>query len=239
MKIFLLVLLGMGVVLKGRVKKEEPAPEIPVPEELRVVEDPDGFTNLRAGPSVDAKVLGKVLSGAPIGVDLVSKGKWTRLHHEGFFEKDAFIATSRLRKVDGWMRVKSKMAADEKSAAVKSGGVEAKVTSSKFVAADHKITRKEGLVMVDGDYAWGAETTVPQHSLKLEVTVNGKALKLPPETSHNLYEPDLESLTLLTPKSAEKHAFVMMENSDGAGAYCVVWGFKDGAYVGRTVIPMD
>lgn len=238
MKMFLLVLLGMGVVLKGRPKKDEAAP-VPVPEELRVVEDADGFTNLRSGPSVESKVLGKVLTGAPIGVDLVSKGKWTRLHHEGFFEKSAYISTSRLRKVDGWRQVRSKLADDEKSATVKSDGVEARVTSSAFVPADHKITRKEGLVMVDGVYPWGAETSVPRHSLKLEVTVNGKALKLPAEASQNLYEPDLESLILLTPKSADKHALVMMENSDGAGAYCVVWGFKDGTYVGRTVIPMD
>ena len=39
---FLLVLLGMGVVLKGRPKKDEAAP-VPVPEELRVVEDADGL----------------------------------------------------------------------------------------------------------------------------------------------------------------------------------------------------
>ena len=236
MKIFLLLLLGMSVALKAQTESDA---SLWLPEEIRVVEDTDGFTNLRAAASMNAKVIGKLPAGSAVAIDPNPNGKWARLMQEGFYEKDAFISTSRLRTLDGWLHVKTKGVGDAKSATVKRDGLEARVTSAKFKAAEHKITRKDNAVVVDGLEPWGDIGGVPRESLKLEVTVNGKPLKLPDDASRNLYEPDLDSLTLLTPKSAMKQALILMQNSDGGGSYCVVWAFKDGAYLGRTVFGTD
>jgi uncharacterized protein YgiM (DUF1202 family) len=215
--------------------RSEPAEEVdPSPlGTLRVVEDPDGHSNLRSGPSLKSGVAGKVASGTVVAVVEV-KGEWAEL--DSGSEKSRFIHTSRLRKLDKWKQTAAPAPKEGNPAIAKNGGFQAQVQSAPFVAADHKLKKdKDGGMTVDGHGVHGTDGEAPRKTLSLTVTIDGKPVTLPAEATRDLYEPNLETLKLLTaPKPAET-TLVILENSDGAGAYCVAWSFTKGNYTGRVV----
>ena len=205
-------------------------------EKLRLVEDKDGFTNVRAGNSVESKVAGKVLSGSVVAVEEV-KGEWAQISDDLGQGRNLFVHNSRLKKLEGWKQAAGTPAKDGNAAGVKSGGVEAKVTAAPFVAAEHKITKeKEYVKEVDGHTIWGTDGNLPTKSLALTLTVDGKPVTLPAEAIRDLYQPNMETLALLTKGKPGEHALVVMQNSDGAGGYTVVWAIAAGKYAGRTII---
>lgn len=201
---------------------------------LRIVEDKDGHTNLRAGASLESEIKGKVLSGGPVFVDPAPENGF----HMVFVDKedgtaDRYIHSSRLKPVKGWMAY----GPEGSTGVLKHAGFEAAVHDPAFVTADHKITRDaHGMVLVNGKLPWGQDGGEPSRLLKLDITLAGKAVALPAEATENLYEPNLETLVLLTPGDPADRAILMMANGDGAGGYYVVWAFEKGVYKGRAIM---
>lgn len=233
MKTLLRSLIVAASLLASAVQAEDPVePEFAAM--LRVVEDKDGFTNVRAGASLESKVVEKALTGSVVCVQ-ETKGDWAEIADDSGKGRDLYVHTSRLKPVKEWKQTAGKAAKANDSGTVKSGGLEAKVTEVPFVAKDHKITEVEGQKQVDGRLVWGTDGELPKKAMKLEVTLDGKAVTLPAKATHDLYEPDPAGLAILTPGKPGTQAFIYMHASDGAGAYAVVWSFKEGKYVGRTV----
>ena len=203
---------------------------------LRVVEDPDGFTNVRASASTEGKIVRKVTSGSVVVISPASKGSWAEIFQEDATSAKEYIHTSRLRKVNQWKRLEIGDKAQKSSATLKRDGLEMRVSSKPFQAGEHKISKnQEGIISVDGMAPWGCDGTMPQTTLHLAASLNGATVKIPVEAARNLYEPNFETLAILTPSTADKHCLVIMQNSDGAGGYCIVWAFVNGAYAGRAV----
>ncbi len=220
-------------------RSEDSAVDPAVLSSIRVVEDPDGFTNLRAGPSAEAKIVGKVPAGGVVAIGEPSKSGWMAVMQDGP-GPSAYIHSSRLRSVEKWKTIVPASRGSAKQARLASSGFEVAVAATPFQAEKHRITREgNGSVRVDGLNPWGQDGGLPKNGIALTVSLNGTAVKLPSECVRNLYEPNPETLTLLTPGSAAQEAFVLMENSDGAGGYCVVWAFKDGRYLNRVVFAPD
>jgi hypothetical protein len=212
----------------------EPIVDESILESLRIVEDADGHSNLRAGASLKAAVTGKVLSGGPVFVDPDPENGF----HMVFVDKedgtaDRYLHASRLKPVKGWKAI----GPEGSSGVLKHAGFEAKVNDPAFVAADHRVTRDaNGMVLIDGKLPWGQDGGEPSRLLKLDLTIAGKPVALPAEATENLYEPNLETLVLLTPGDPAERAILMMANGDGAGGYYVVWAFEKGVYRGRAIM---
>jgi len=203
---------------------------------LRVVEDPDGQSNLRAEPTLKAKVVGQVPSGSVVAVDTPNKGEWAKLSYGDLGNTPRYIHTSRLKKLNAWKQIAVSDSSNDNLGVLKHAGIDVRVMATPFVAADHKITRdKQGMHLVDGKSPWGQDGGIPKLSLSLAVTQNGDPVAIPKVATQNLFEPNMDSLVLLTPSNAGDHAVVLMMNSDGAGGYCVVWAFQKGSYRGRAV----
>ncbi len=204
---------------------------------LRVVEDPDGHTNVRSGPSTKSKIVGQIQSGSVVAIELEQQGDWALLTFEQTTEESRFIHNSRLKSLKSWKQFAATSAANDESAALlKTAGAEIKVTSVPFVAAEHKLTKDEdGVYLVDGGTVWGRDGGLPARSIAMTLKLGGKEVLLPKEALQNVYEPSMEFLYLLTPGDPAKQAVVLMMNGDGAGAYCVAWAFHDGAYRGRAI----
>lgn len=109
-------------------------------------------------------------------------------------------------------------------------------TSQLCAQEDHKITKKDGETLVDGRHVWGRDGGLPEKSLALTVKLDGKAVKIPAEAVRDLFEPEMDSLVILTPGKPAAQMVVAMWNSDGAGGYLVAWSFVNGKYAGRTVM---
>jgi hypothetical protein len=205
-------------------------------EILRVVEDKDGTANVRAGASLEAKVTGKVTSGAVVSA-FSTKGDWTEIDTGGDHEADHFIHSSRLKKLVGWKQIAASKVSAPDEGTVSHAGAEVEVTAAPFVAKEHKITKtKDGPSLVDGRHPWGTDGGLPAKSLALTVKLAGSAVPIPVEATHDLFEPDMDSLVILTPGKPAAQMVVAMWNSDGAGGYLVAWSFVNGRYAGRSVM---
>lgn len=203
---------------------------------LRIVEDPDGQTNVRAGASTKAKVVAQVPSGGVVTVfPEDAKDGWERVDDSS--ENERYIHSSRLKSVKAWKQFGvTKLEGDDKAAVLRQAGAYVQVTSRPFVAQEHVITKDEnGQPLVDGGQVWGRDGDLPAHTFEMTVKLGGKDVPLPKEALQHLYEPFMESLVLLTPGDPAKQALLVMTNGDGAGAYCVAWAFENGGYRGRVV----
>ena len=115
--------------------------------------------------------------------------------------------------------------------------MEVTVTSVQFVAKEHKVTKtEEGATVVDGKEIWGVDGGVPDKAMSLTVNIDGKAVSLPASAITDLFQPNLETLTILTPPKPSGPTIVLMQNSDGAGGYTVAWSFAGGKYVDREIL---
>ncbi|MBE7493973.1 MAG: SH3 domain-containing protein [Verrucomicrobiaceae bacterium] len=224
-------------VTGGAVCGAESLLDEPVLDSLRIVEDPDGYTNVRSGPSTKSKVVGKVLSGAVVAIEPEQQGDWALLYFHDTTEESRYIHSSRLKSVKSWKQhAVTKADADNMSGVLSRQGFEARVQALPFVAKDHRITRdKQGMHKVDGEWPWGRDGDLPAFSLSLAVTQGGRAVPIPKEATNHLYEPSMDTMVLVTPGDPAQHALLVMLNGDGAGGYCVVWAFQAGKYRGRAV----
>jgi SH3-like domain-containing protein len=203
---------------------------------LRIVEDPDGQTNVRAGPSTKAKVVAQVPSGSVVTVyPEEAKDGWERI--DDHTENERYVHSSRLKSVKSWKQFGApKLGDDDEYAVLRQAGAEIQVKSKPFDARKHVITKDENdQPLVDGGPIWGRDGDLPAKTFGMTVKLGGKEVPLPKEALQHLYEPFMESLILLTPGDPAKRALVIMTNGDGAGGYCVAWAFENGGYRGRAV----
>jgi len=213
---------------------DAPLVEESILSSLKIVQDPDGETNVRDGASLEAKIAGKVLSGGPVFVDPEPESGF----HLVFLDKedgraDRYIHGSRLQPVKGWKA----FGPEGDTGRLNHEGFEVVVKDPAFVASEHKISSdSDGMVRVDGKIPWGQDGGEPSRSLVLSVSINGRKVELPAEATENIYEPNFFTLVLLTPGDPAERAILMMANGDGAGGYYVAWAFEKGIYRGRAMM---
>lgn len=201
---------------------------------LKIVQDPDGETNVRDGASLEAKIAGKVPSGGPVFVDPEPESGF----HLVFLDKEdnlagRYIHGSRLQAVKDWKA----FGPEGDTGRLSHQSFEVVVKDPAFVASEHKIsTDANGMVLVDGKSPWGQDGGEPSRSIALSVSINGKKVTLPAEATENIYEPNFSTLVLLTPGDPAERAVLIMANSDGAGGYYLVWAFENGVYRGRAMM---
>lgn len=202
---------------------------------LRVVVDPDGTANVRFGPSLDAKVGGKVNSGTVVSI-IKAEGDWTMLlNMESNHGQNEYMHTSRLKTLDDWKEARPEKTTSERGT-VENGGVKVEVVAEPWKRGNHKITKDPDRgMLVDGHGVWGTDGGFPDQSIVMKITINGKDAKVPASAIHDLYEPNMDSLKLITPGNPAEQMAIIMRNSDGAGGYHVAWSFVEGEYVGRTI----
>ncbi|MFN0125069.1 MAG: SH3 domain-containing protein [Verrucomicrobiales bacterium] len=205
-------------------------------EVLHVVEDKDGAANVRAAASMDSKVTGKVTSGVVVAA-FSTRGDWTEIDWSGSTAPGSFMHNSRLKKLKGWKQMKVTKGHTEDMGTATYAGAEATVTAAPFVEKEHRIKKeKNGPTLVDGRSPWGVDSGLPTRSLTLAVKLDGKPVAVPAEATRDLFEPNMDSLVILTPGKPAAQLVVAMWNSDGAGGYLVAWSFVNGQYAGRTVM---
>lgn len=234
--LLLLSLAGMLTMTARGADNLEQLLEQEVVKVLRMVEDPDGQTNVRSGPSTKAKVVAQVPSGSVVSVfPEDAKDGWERIDSSS--DDEHYIHSSRLKSVTAWKQLGAPtLGGNDESAVLKQAGAEIVVKSRPFNAKEHTITKDENhQPLVDGGQIWGRDGDLPAHSIEMSVKLGGKEVPLPKEALQHLYEPFMQSLVLLTPGDPAKQALIVMTNGDGAGGYCVAWAFENGGYRGRVV----
>ena len=88
---------------------------------------------------------------------------------------------------------------------------------------------------IDGKTFYGTDGEKPHTEIaSVSLTINGDSISIPNRAWNDLYEPDLHNLEVYS--SQDKHRiYILMSNSDGAGAYDLAWCIVNGKYIRRVV----
>lgn len=210
-----------------------------------VIKDTDGYVNIRKSPSVNALVAGKIYNNSVFGcqpdktnwwkvlqVDNNNRSNWT----EGYIYKDKVLL------LKNWKVIKKQNSFSD-SGVFKWGGSSIIIKQKAFNSKQHKLfysksdpkeNIKSELLKIDDKRFWGTDGEIPKKVLvSVKVIINGHSIAAPESAFDDLYEPHLNSISIC--RGPDNMFYISMANSDGAGAYTIIWVFRDGKYIGRYI----
>ena len=204
--------------------------------------DPDGFSNLRENAASNSTILRKIPHHEVVYVldDDLQTQHWkqvvyTKSNHEELY---GFVYHSRLQNISKLTPIHLSRSSDGvmyfNDSLLK---IEVEVARTPFDAQKEIsfFTKKDGYYQFyRNKEMWGVDGNLPHFRYQfIRVKINGKTIEVPSEVLENLFEP-----TIISQRSEEKYVsvyvdatenllYLMSTNSQGAGAYEVVFIFQD------------
>ena len=202
-----------------------------------VINDKDGYVNVRKEKSVHSKVLKKLDNNTLIFVleyDKAQEGNWIYADNEGYIYND------RVKWIHNFPQIAKGIT---KGNTIVFEGKEIQVTLSteKFDKSKHSFKYhkeyRDIIEKIDGKPFWGTDGNMPKREYKsIEVKIRGKQVSIPQSAYNDLYESYL--YTEFNSVHYDKDndiLYIVALNGDGAGAYLVCWQIEKGVYKGRKV----
>lgn len=206
--------------------------------EFAIVNDADGYSYVRDYPSTSGTVIDTLHNGTIVfcmepagnwsGIDYAYDPK-TKMFRHGFISKSRLEFVSVHSPIKGLVKVDNEIVLGDDQ-------INITVTQEDFKAAKHKLqynTDHNFLETIDGKEAWGRDGNIPRRQYKgIRININGNSLEIPQEGLESLYEPNLNYTTAHYDKENDV-LYIQSMNSDGAGAYLVLWRIEKGIYKDR------
>ena len=202
-----------------------------------VINDKDGYVNVRKEKSVHSKVLKKLDNNTLIFVFVYDKahdGNWIHPDYEGYIYND------RVKWIHKFPQIAKGIA---KGNTIVFEGKEIQVTlaTEKFDKSKHSFKYhkeyRDVIEKIDGKLFWGTDGNMPKKEYKsIEVKIRGKQVSIPKSAYSDLYESYL--YTEFNSVHYDKDndiLYIVALNGDAAGAYMVCWQIEKGVYKGRKV----
>jgi len=212
-------------------------------QKFAIINDADGFVNVREKPNIYAAIRGKLYQGDIFSFDAETKVDWVAIYKqvssnygiEGYVHKTKIWPLSKLKKSRNPVINFNSSIATLDSLVVT-------VLSAKFIPKKHKLkySKTEAgckncatyLSSIDEKHIWGTDGGIPKSTItSLKITHSGSSIVIPRSGFNDLYEPNLKTLQIF--RKDNKTIFIYMNNSDGAGGYSVIWVIKNGKYFKR------
>jgi hypothetical protein len=203
-----------------------------------IIKDTDGYVNVRDKPDNRASIIGKISRYSIFNCE-ISNSNWWKIFQSFENEKsywlEGYINKSRIELLNKWQTVKSKNVYND-SCRFKADSLIITIKKASFNPKKHKLSYKdhEGLTLIDRKRFWGADGNLPRVKLtSLKIKKNGESLIIPDKAFNDLYEPNLNTLSIC--RDSGNIDYILMVNSDGAGSYTIIWIIKDNKYYGRYI----
>lgn len=201
-----------------------------------IINDRDGYANLRDDASDKAKIVTKVTNGEFVSVDVEeSKPNWIKVSLKNY--SSGYINKSRLLLISN-LPALNKKHVFKNGCTVYDDKISVTVKSSAFKRDLHKFSyhkdNKTVVDKIDGHAVWGEDGDIPKRQItSINIVVGDIKLSIPKNAFKDLYEPNYSTLHVYMGKN--DIIYIKMDNSDGAGGYTVIWTIKNGIYVKRYV----
>ena len=202
-----------------------------------VINDKDGYVNVRKEKSVHSKVLKKLDNNTLIFVfvyDKADDGNWIHPDNEGYIYND------RVKWIHNFPQI-AKGIAKGNTIVFEGKEIQVVLSTEKFDKSKHSFKYhkeyRDVIEKIDGKLFWGTDGNMPKREYKsIEVKIRGKQVSIPQSAYNDLYESYL--YTEFNSVHYDKDndiLYIVANNGDGAGAYMVCWQIEKGAYKGRKV----
>lgn len=206
-------------------------------EAFAVINDKDGYVNVRKGKSAQSKVLKRLNNKTIVFVynyDKATDGNWIYTDEEGYIYND------RVKWIHKFPII-AKGIAKGNSIVFEGKEIQVILTSGKFDKSKHSFEyfkdSPTGIEVIDDELPYGTDGKMPTTEYRsIEVNIHGKRVSLPKDAYSDLYEP-----TFLTDHNSvyyDKESdilYIVANNNYAERPYKVCWQIEKGVYKGRKV----
>lgn len=206
-------------------------------EAFAVINDKDGYVNVRKGKSAQSKVLKRLNNKTIVFVynyDKATDGNWIYTDEEGYIYND------RVKWIHKFPII-AKGIAKGNTIVFEGKEIQVVLTSGKFDKSKHSFEyfkdSPTGIEVIDDELPYGTDGKMPTTEYRsIEVNIHGKRVFLPKDAYSDLYEP-----TFLTDHNSvyyDKESdilYIVANNNYAERPYKVCWQIEKGVYKGRKV----
>ena len=205
-----------------------------------IINDKDGYVNVRDKPSLTGKILRRI-SEDDIFYSVCNNDDWCSVYtvndinewSEGFIHKNRIALLSSLPKINTFI-----YGLKENQLKAKNDTLLFRIELAPFDSSKHRIQRGSGengrMEKIDDAYPFGCFDRLPFLEIKfLQLIIHDEIIEFPKNQISDFYEVALERMSLYSDKKGR--LFIFSSNSDGAGGYEAVWIIKNGKYLRRKI----
>ena len=206
-------------------------------EAFAVINDKDGYVNVRKGKSAQSRVLKRLNNKTIVFVynyDKATDGNWIYTDEEGYIYND------RVKWIHKFPII-AKGIAKGNTIVFEGKEIQVILTSGKFDKSKHSFEyfkdSPTGIEVIDDELPYGTDGKMPTTEYRsIEVNIHGKRVSLPKDAYSDLYEP-----TFLTDHNSvyyDKESdilYIVANNNYAERPYKVCWQIEKGVYKGRKV----
>jgi hypothetical protein len=206
-------------------------------EAFAVINDKDGYVNVRKGKSAQSKVLKRLNNKTIVfayNYDKTTDGNWIYTDEEGYIYND------RVKWIHKFPII-AKGIAKGNTIVFEGKEIQVVLTSGKFDKSKHSFEyfkdSPTGIEVIDDELPYGTDGKMPTTEYRsIELNIHGKQVSLPKDAYSDLYEP-----TFLTDHNSvyyDKESdilYIVANNNYAERPYKVCWQIEKGVYKGRKV----
>ncbi|MHA3788953.1 SH3 domain-containing protein [Flavobacterium hauense] len=203
--------------------------------QFAIVNDADGYTNIRKEPG-KSEIITQLKTGTIVYGLPETEKKWQMVDYSlDDNAKSGYIYTEKIIYIDDFPSIP--LTKNNANIVVLSDGkITVTITKGKFEPKKHTLEfydKDKWLTKIDGRTFLGTDGGIPEWEYKsVEVLNNGKKIIIPAEDLKAIYQPNLKN-TVVNYDQKNETLYIHSANSDGAGAYDVLWIIKKGTYMKR------
>ncbi len=204
-----------------------------------IVDDNDGYVLVRATADKSGKVIDTLYSADMFFV-FEQVGNWCNVDYGARdSSKSGFIYYNRLKKISNYTVI-PKVLVKGNTVILEKDSLRIALRQTPFVKKGHRYTYSKinhgHLEKIDGHSFWGQDGGMPgRHYKDILLISSGDTMALPSSAIFDLYEPN-SFYTKAYLDAYNDRLFIESSNSDGAGAYSVIWLIENGRYKNRLVV---
>ena len=206
-------------------------------EAFAVINDKDGYVNVRKGKSAQSKVLKRLNNKTIVFVynyDKATDGNWIYTDEEGYIYND------RVKWIHKFPII-AKGIAKGNTIVFEGKEIQVILTSGKFDKSKHSFEyfkdSPTGIEVIDDELPYGTDGKMPTTEYRsIVINIHGKQVSFPKDAYSDLYEP-----TFLTDHNSvyyDKESdilYIVANNNYAERPYKVCWQIEKGVYKGRKV----
>ena len=206
-------------------------------EAFAVINDKDGYVNVRKGKSAQSRVLKRLNNKTIVFVynyDKATDGNWIYTDEEGYIYND------RVKWIHKFPII-AKGIAKGNTIVFEGKEIQVILTSGKFDKSKHSFEyfkdSPTGIEVIDDALLYGTDGKMPTTEYRsIVINIHGKQVSLPKDAYSDLYEP-----TFLTDHNSvyyDKESdilYIVANNNYAERPYKVCWQIEKGVYKGRKV----
>jgi len=206
-------------------------------QDYAIINDKDGFVNVRKDANPKSEIIGKLYSKDIFLYDTESEtpSKWIKVYKQQpkNYLLQGYVYEDKIYPISKFPRLHQKKTGTNTST-LQNDSILVTIQSSKFVSKNHKLSFEGDQTHIDGKLIWGTDDSTPRiHISFVKITIDGLSIDIPKNAFEDLYEPNYSNFNVYLGKN--NTIYIEMDNSDGAGAYTIIWIIKNGKYFDRYI----